>query len=118
MEYIDLRKVGREGIKQIRSQVVRLNKMGKGGKKIEELTGVRQNRVREIWATYQREDGASLEQKSYGRKPGTHMLLEIGEQAGIRKTIVVKRRKILVYLAGCGHWDERDNTSRSDTIRK
>ena len=29
MEYIDLRKVGREGLKEIRRQVVRLKKLGK-----------------------------------------------------------------------------------------
>ena len=34
MEYIDLRKVGREGLKEIRRQVVRLKKMGKTGKEI------------------------------------------------------------------------------------
>lgn len=90
MEYIDLRKVGREGLKQIRSQVVRLKKMGKAGKEIEELTGVRQNRISEIWTAYQREGEASLERKKYGRKPGTHMLLEAGEQAEIREAIVEK----------------------------
>ena len=47
MEYIDLRKVRRGGLKEIRKQVVRLKKMGKTGKEIEELTGVRQNRARE-----------------------------------------------------------------------
>ena len=39
MEYIDLRKVGRGGLKEIRRQVVRLKKLGKTGKEIEELTG-------------------------------------------------------------------------------
>ena len=34
MEYVDLRKVGREGLKEIRRQVVRLKKMGKTGKEI------------------------------------------------------------------------------------
>ena len=48
MEYIDLRKVGVDGLKQIRRQVVRLKKMGKSGKEIEEITGVRQNRISEI----------------------------------------------------------------------
>ena len=32
MEYIDLRKVGREGLKEIRRQVVRLKGLGKTGK--------------------------------------------------------------------------------------
>ena len=32
MEYVDLREVGREGLKEIRQQVVRLKGMGKTGK--------------------------------------------------------------------------------------
>ena len=36
-------------------------KMGKTGKEIKELTGVRQNRASEIWTAYQREDETSLE---------------------------------------------------------
>ena len=91
MEYLDLRKVGREGLKEIRRQVVRLKKMGKTGKEIEELTGVRQNRASEIWTTYQREGEASLERKKYGRKPGSHMVLDGEEQADIRKAIEEKR---------------------------
>ena len=91
MEYIDLRKVGREGLKEIRRQVVRLKKMGKTGKEIEELTGERQNRASEIWTAYQREGEASLERKKYGRKPGSHMVLDREEQADIRKAIEEKR---------------------------
>ena len=93
MEYIDLRKVGREGLKQIRRQVVRLKKMGKGGKEIEEITGVRQNRVSEIWTAYQREGEASLERKKYGRKPGTHMRLSPEEQAEVQTAVKEKRPK-------------------------
>ena len=70
MEYIDLRKVGREGLKEIRRQVVRLKELGKTGKEIEELTGVRQNRASEIWTAYQREGSASLERKNMGESPG------------------------------------------------
>ena len=91
MEYIDLRKVGREGLKEIRRQVVRLKKMGKTGREIEELTGVRQNRASEIWTAYQREGEASLERKKYGRKPGSHMVLSEEEQGTIRKAIEEKR---------------------------
>ena len=91
MEYIDLRKVGREGLKEIRRQVVRLKKMGKTGKEIEELTGVRQNRASEIWTAYQREGEASLERKKYGRKPGSQMVLAQEEQADIRKVIEEKK---------------------------
>lgn len=85
-----MRKVGKEGLKQIRSQVVRLKKMGKSGKEIEEIVGVRQNRISEIWTAYQREGEASFERKKYGRKPGTHMLLEAREQAEIREAVVEK----------------------------
>ena len=91
MEYIDLRKVGSEGLKEIRRQVVRLKKLGKTGKEIEELTGVRQNRASEIWTAYQREGVSSLERKKYGRKPRTHMVLKPEEQADIRKAIEEKR---------------------------
>ena len=91
MEYIDLRKVGSEGLKEIRRQVVRLKKMGKTGKEIEELTGVRQNRASEIWTAYQREGEASLERKKYGRKPGNHMVLNPEEQTNIRQAIEEKR---------------------------
>ena len=90
MEYIDLRKVGREGLKEIRRQVVRRKKMGKTGKEIEELTGVRQNRASEIWTAYQREGESSLERKKYGRKPGSGMVLTDGEQEKIRKAVEEK----------------------------
>ena len=70
MEYIDLRKVGRSGLKEIRRQVVRLKKMGKTGKEIEELTGVRQNRASEIWTAYQREGESSLNRILQASKGG------------------------------------------------
>ena len=90
MEYIDLGKVGRAGLKEIRRQVVWLKKMGKTGKEIEELTGVRQNRASEIWTAYQREGDISLERKKYGRKAGSHMVLTAEEQENIRKTVEEK----------------------------
>ncbi len=90
MDYIDLRKAGKEGLKEIRRQVVRLKKLGKTGKEIEELTGVRQNRASEIWRAYQREGETSLERKKYGRKPGTHMVLTPEEQLDIRKAVKEK----------------------------
>lgn len=88
MEYIDLRKVGREGVKQIRSQVIRLKKMCKSGKEIEELVGIRQNRISEIWTAYQREGTSSFERKKNGRKPGSCMLLEVVEQEEVRTAIL------------------------------
>ena len=91
MEYIDLRKVGRDGLKAIRRQVVQLKKMGKTGKEIEEITGVRQNRISEIWTAYQREGETSLERKKYGRKPGSRMVLTAEEQIDIQAAIKEKR---------------------------
>ena len=91
MEYIDLRKVGRDGLKAIRGQVVRLKKMGKTGKEVEELTGVRQNRISEIWTAYQREGESSLERKKYGRKLGSCMVLTTEEQMDIQAAIKEKR---------------------------
>ena len=70
MEYIGLRKVGSEGLKEIRRQVVRLKELGKTRKEIEGLTGVRQNRASEIWTAYQRKGLASLERKNMGESPG------------------------------------------------
>ena len=90
MEYIDLRKVGKEGLEEIRRQVVRLKKMGKTGKEIEELTRVRQNRASEIWTAYQQEGESSLERKKYGRKAGSHMVLTAEEQDNIRKAVEEK----------------------------
>ena len=87
MEYIDLRKVGKDGLREIRRQVERLKELGKTGKEIEELTGVRQNRASEIWTAYQREGASSLERKKYGRKPGSHMVLTEEEQENIRKAV-------------------------------
>ena len=90
MEYIDLRKAGREEHKEIRRQIVRLKKSGKTGKEIEELTGVRQNRASEIWTAYQREGESSLERKKYGRKAGSHMVQTTEKQENIRKTVEEK----------------------------
>ena len=91
MEYIDLRKLKSGELKQVRRQVVRLKQMGKAGKEIEELTGVRQSRASEIWTAYKREGDKALEPKKHGFQKGTHLLLTPEEQAEIRETIVTRR---------------------------
>ena len=111
MEYIDLRKVGKDGLREIRRQVVRLKKLGKTGKEIEELTGVRQNRVSEIWTAYQREGESSLERKKYGRKPGSHMVLTEEEREKSEKQWKRTYRKISESPGNCGRWDGHGNTS-------
>ena len=50
MEYIDLRTVGREGLKEIRRQVVRLKKMGKTGKEIRSTPESRQRNMDSVSA--------------------------------------------------------------------
>lgn len=88
-----MRKLGDEGLKQVRSQVVRLKKMGKTGKEIEELIGVRPNRVSEIWAAYQRKGQESLTPGKRGRPTGSGMILSSQEQKEIRRVIVEEKPK-------------------------
>ena len=70
MEHMDLRKLNRGELTQVRRQAVHLKKMWKTGKEIEELTGVQQNRVSEIWTVYQREGDSSMEPKKRGFQKG------------------------------------------------
>ena len=91
MEYMNLRKVNREEAKQIRRQVVRLKKMGKSGKEIEEIVGVRQNRISEIWNAYKRGGEATFIRKKNGRKAGSGMALSEEEQQEIRRIVVESR---------------------------
>ena len=90
MKNIDMRKLGAGELKQVRRQVVQLKEMGKPGKEIEEITGVRQNRISEIWTAYQREGEGSLEPKKRGFEKGTHLLLTPEEQAEIRETVITR----------------------------
>ena len=102
MEYINLRKVNREEAKQIRRQVVRLKKMGKSGKEIEEIVGVRQNRISEIWTAYKRGGEKTFIRKKNGRKPGSGMALGEVEQQEIREIVAESRPEEMGYLGHCG----------------
>ena len=93
MNYINLRKLSSGELKQIRRQVVRLKGMGKTGKEIEELTGVRQNRASEIWTAYQRGGEAALEVNRGGRPEGSGRILRPEEEAEVRETIVNRQPK-------------------------
>ena len=88
-----MRKLSSGELKQVRRQVVRLKEMGKPGKEIEELTGVRQNRASEIWTAYQRKGEAALEVKRGGRPEGSGRILFPEEEAEIRETIVNRQPK-------------------------
>lgn len=99
MERIDLRKLNASELKQVRSQVVRLKELGKTGKEIEELTGVRPNRSSEIWTVYQREGRNALKPKRRGCPRNSGMTLTVEEQREIRQTIINKAPEQL-KLAG------------------
>ena len=90
MEHIDLRKLDASELGQIRRQVVRLKEMGKTGKEIEEITGVRPNRISEIWTAYQRGGKDALKPKKRGRKNEEGRLLTAEESRDIRQTIISK----------------------------
>ena len=91
MTYIDLRKLSSGELKQIRRQVIRLKEMGKSGKEIEELTGVRQNRASEIWTAYQSRGEAALEVNQGGRPEGAGRILLPAEEAEVRETIETRQ---------------------------
>ena len=93
MKYIDLRELNSGELKQVRLQVVRLKEMGKTGKEIEEITGVRQNRASEIWTAYKRGGEAALEVNRGGRPEGAGIILLPEEEAEIRETIVKRQPK-------------------------
>lgn len=90
MEYINLRELNPSEIKQVRSQVIRLKKKGMSNKQVSELTGMRPNRVSEIWTAYKREGARVLQPKKRGRKANEKMLLTQAEQKEIRQTIISK----------------------------
>lgn len=101
MEKIDLRKLNASEKQQVRSQVVRLKKMGKTGKEIEEIVGVRQNRISGIWTSYQQQGASSLKPKITGRKNSGGMTLTEKESRKIRQVIISKapnQLKMVGYL--------------------
>ena len=93
MTYIDLRKLSSGELKQIRRQVVRLKEMGKSGKEIEDLTGVRQNRASEIWTAYHSRGEAALEVNQGGRPEGAGRILLPAEESEVRETIETRQPK-------------------------
>jgi len=90
MEHIDLRKLNNEELYAIRKQVVRLKKQGRKGSEIEEITGLYQTRISQIWAAYQADGYSGIRLQKSGRKPKTQMVLTNVEQCEIRQTIISK----------------------------
>jgi transposase len=90
MEHIDLRKLNNDELYSVRKQVVRLKKQGRKGSEIEEITGIYQNRISQIWAAYQADGYAGIKPRKSGRKLKSQMLLSWEEQKEIRQTIISK----------------------------
>ena len=86
--YVDLRKLSGAEILRLRRQVVRMKLRGRSGAEIEAATGVRQNRVSEIWRQYLKEGAAGLERSAPGRKPGEKTLLSADAERGIRQVLI------------------------------
>ncbi len=89
MEHIDLRKLNNDELYAIRKQVVRLKKQGRKGAEIEEITGLYQTRISQIWQAYQAR-----------RKKDTGRRLTAEEEKAIRAVIINKVPEQL-KLAGC-----------------
>ena len=90
MGKIDLRKLNIDEVYTVRKQVVRLKKQGRSGSEIEEMVGIHQSRISEIWTVYAKGGMAALKPKTSGRKPKSNMLLSVEEQKEIRQTIISK----------------------------
>lgn len=90
MDFIDLRKLNRDELATVRRQVVRLKKKGLKGKEIESLTGVRMNRISEIWSMYKEGGNESITPQKTGRKPGSCTLLTQQQEKEIREIIIDK----------------------------
>ena len=86
----DLRSLNDDELHTVRRQVVRLKKKGMSGKAVEALTGVRANRVSEIWSKYKKFGEASLKPGKRGRRPGTQTILTPEQEKVIRNTIIDK----------------------------
>jgi transposase len=90
MDFIDLRKLNRDELATVRRQVVRMKKKGLKGQEIESLTGVRRNRISEIWSVYKKGGSEAITPKKSGRKAGTFTLLTEEQEKEIRQIIIDK----------------------------
>ena len=90
MEHIDLRRMNNEELHAVRKQVIRLKKQGRKGREIEEITGLYQTRISQIWKAYRTDGNAGIKPQKSGRKPNSQMLLTDKEQRELRETIISK----------------------------
>jgi len=87
-----LRRLNDDELYAVRKQVVRLKLQGKKGSEIEELVGVYQTRISQIWKLYQErgEKLSALRPRKSGRKAKSNMLLTAEEQKEIRAVLISK----------------------------
>jgi transposase len=90
MEHLNLRTMDNKQLEAIRDQVVRMKKEGLKGREIERLTGVRANRVSEIWSRFKAQGTKSVKPATPGRKPGSCTLLTPAQEREIRGIIIDK----------------------------
>jgi transposase len=100
MEHIDLRKLNNDELFAVRKQVVRMKKQGKKGPEIEDVVGVYQNRISQIWGAYQAGGIAGIKPQKSGRKKDSGRRLTPEEEREIRQTIISKDPNQL-KLQGC-----------------
>ena len=86
--YIDLRKLNNDELYELRKKIVHLKRNGYKGLEIEKLTGVRSNRISEIWRRYLEGGVEGLKPEKPGQKPGGKMLLSTTQEHGIRRTLI------------------------------
>jgi len=85
-----MRKLSNDEIYLLRKQVVRMKEQGLTRSQIEELTGVLENRVSQIWSDYKEGGLSVLKPKISGRKKGSGTKLTAEQEAIVRKSIIDK----------------------------
>jgi transposase len=88
MKKIDLRRLSNAELYAVRKQVVRLKQQGKKGSEIEEIVGIYQTRISQIWTAYQAEGLEGIKPKKSGRKDNSGRRLTPDEEKEIRQTII------------------------------
>lgn len=87
LKKIDGRKIGPEGIKQLRLQVVRLHEQGYTGVKISKITGLTDEWVSRVLTKYRTQGLEALEPQKRGRASGSNRTLKPDQEQEIRKLL-------------------------------
>jgi len=87
-KFIDLRKLNKEELVELRKLVVCLKEKGCSGKEIERRARVRSNRASEIWRKYLDGGYEGLAPGTRGRKPGEKALLAAPHAREIRRMMI------------------------------